>query len=157
MRLDLRTGAVTIGLLLIIVFFVSRDQENVYDIRPEPLLIEIVGIDSYDPLLPSSGGSFASSTFSQSQGEGRLSGWLSPWRGKLRAYSSLSDLNQVLLRQVGNFRPDVELAKGGNSEYRFSGFDFKFDVDQYGQIECVVWTDGKFQDILWKRSESRCE
>jgi hypothetical protein len=156
MRLDLRTGVVTICVLLMAIFFVSRDQDSVYDIRPEPLLVEFVGVGSFDPLMPSSGGWYASSKVTQSENEGHLSGWMWPMKGNLRAYSSRPNLDRVLLRQIGGFRPDVELAKGGNSEFRFSGFDFKFDVVQYGQIECVVWTDGVSQDILWTKSQSKC-
>ena len=154
---NLKKGLVTLGFLVIAMFFVVRNQNDVYDIRPTPLLIEIVSARSFDPAVPKSGGWFGAADVVQTEQEGQISGWIWPIRGHLRAYSSLVGLDLFQIRQIGIQRPDVELAKGGDKECRFSGLDFKFDVATYGQIECVVWTDGKSQDLLWKRTDSKCD
>jgi hypothetical protein len=157
MRLNIKIVAVTIGFFITAIFFVDRNQNDGYDVRSEPLLIEFVSVSSFKPSLPSSGGWFGAGDVLQTDLDGQLQGWLWPLRGYVRAYSSRLDLDRILVRQMGIFRPDVESAKEGNREYRYSGFDFKFDVASYGQIECVVWTDGKSQDFLWRKNQSKCD
>jgi hypothetical protein len=156
MKIDLKLAAATIGFLFIAIVHVDRNQNEIYNVRPEPLLIEFVSVRSFDPSLPKSGGWFGGGDVFQTEQDGQLSGWFFPQRGYLRAYSSRRNVDRLLIRQLGIFRPDVETAKDGNSEYRYSGFDFKFDVASYGQIECLVWTDGKSQDFLWKKNQSKC-
>ena len=156
MKPNIKIGAVTIGFLITCLFFVIRNQNHLYDVRPEPLLIEFVSVSSFDPSIPKSGGWYGAADVLQTAQEGQLTGWLWPLRGYLRAYSSRLDLQRIFIRQLGIFRPDVESAKEMDSEYRFSGVDFKFDVATYGQIECVVWTDGNTQYLLWQKNRSKC-
>ena len=157
MTFDVRTALVSIALLFNSLFFVVNQEEDAYEIRPAPLLIEFVSVNTFDSSIPSSGGLYGSANVVQTNREGQLTGWLWPYRGYLRVYSSRLDMDRVLMRQLGILRPDVETAKGGNSEYRFSGIDLKFDVAQFGEVECVVWTDGYAEDMLWAKKESKCD
>ena len=157
MKLDIKVGLVTAALLLTTLFYVFQNKDDKYDVRPTALLIELVSVKEYQASLPRSGGWYGSADVVQSDPEGRLSGWFSPFRGHLTAYSARQSIDQVFMRQMGINRPDVELAKGGDKRFRYAGYDFKFDTKDSGQIECVVWTDGKYQDMLWLKPNSRCK
>lgn len=156
MTFDLRTALVSIALLFTSLFFAVNQTQDGYDLRPVPLLIEFASVNTFDSSIPSSGGWYGSANVVKVGQESKLTGWFWPSRGYLRVYSSRLDIGRVTVRQLGILRPDVESARGGNSEYRFSGVDLKFDVAQLGEVECVVWTDGYAEDILWRKKESLC-
>ena len=156
MKFNLKIGAVTVGLLLTIIPFISGYEMNSDSIRPTSLLIEIKNVSKFKPSLVTSGGTFASADVEQNKENGRLSGWMWPLQGYIEAYSSKPGINQYSVRQMGLSRPDVVTAMSENKEYEYSGYDFSFDIATYGQIECVVWINGDTQDLLWQREDSQC-
>jgi hypothetical protein len=148
---------ILLGISLVVVASHSNSQ---FDVRPTALALQVVDVQTYSDFDEFVISGEIGVDVSLKNGVMKIQGWVPATKGFLKLYSSNPPAGQVFVNQMGQYRPDVEKFKSDSQEpssYRFSGIDFAIDSAIYGQIECVVWTDGETQSIIWMRSESKCD